>query len=242
MDSSVAIHTLDELQEMMEIRKKIEALQARYEEITMRPLMKVDVITPKEVAVSPTPPQPVLRPVKPAPAVTSTPEPAPKPPEPTPAPIVPAAAALKTVTPPIPTPPAAAPAVIPVTPIPTIPTPPATVVQPSPSPLPPAATAPAAPAAPSVTLAKVQPAPPMAAATKGAEKSSGISNSIAAVITASGKALTFDEIYSLLEEGNYTLPSQKPKLVVRRALFIKANFKMVGKDVQGQGKYEVVVG
>jgi len=239
VDSSVAIHTLDELQEMMEIRKKIEALQARYEEITMRPLMKVDVITPKEATVSPTPPQPVLRPVKPALAVTSTPEPAPKTPDPTPAPIVPAAAAPKTITPPIPTPPVAAPAVIPVTPTPTITTPPVTVVQPSPSPLPPVATA---PAAPSVTLAKVQPAPPVAAAAKGAEKSSGISNSIAAVITASGKALTFDEIYSLLEEGNYTLPSQKPKLVVRRALFIKANFKMVGKDVQGQGKYEVVVG
>lgn len=42
-----------------------------------------------------------------------------------------------------------------------------------------------------------------------------------AVINASGKALAFDEIYAGLESGGYTLPAEKPKLVVRKILFNK---------------------
>ena len=79
------------------------------------------------------------------------------------------------------------------------------------------------------------PASPPATAPKGGS----LRDSIAAVIQAANKPLTFDEIYAELEAGEYKLPGNKPKLVVRKTLFDKAAFKIVGKDKLGQGKYEV---
>jgi len=178
MDYSAGMHTVEELQEMMELRKQMEELQARYEAILKRPLKDGE----------------------PAPAATPAPAAAPAP-----APVAAPAPATK-------------------------------------APEAPAAAAPAPPAAPTPTAAPATPAtPPAAPAAVAADKpkSGALKEAIAGVIQAAGKALTFDEIYAALEAGGHKLPEQKPKLVVRKTLFNKAAFKMVGKDKLGQGKYEV---
>ncbi len=183
MDYSAGMHTVEELQEMMELRKQMEALQLRYAAILERPLKASGELPP---ASSPTAP------------ATSSSAAAP--------PVAPSAVA-------------AAPA--------------------APVPEKPAATAPAAPVAPAAPASS--PTPPAAPAAD-APKPGSLRESITAVLKAAGKPLSFDQIYAALEAGNYKLPEQKPKLVVRKTLFNKAAFAMVGKDKLGQGKYDIIGG
>jgi hypothetical protein len=201
------MHTVDELQEMMELRKEMAKLQARYAEILDRPQQlssePVPVIVVKPVAAPPANPTVTLPPsTAPQPVVqTKVARPVDVP--------VPVAAEIK-------------------------------VVAPKSAPVAPPQVAPVVAAAPTPVPEVITPTPPVTAAVASAPTGGGsVRESIVAVINASGKALAFDEIYAGLEAGGYKLPAEKPKLVVRRTLFNKAVFNMVGKDKHGQGQYEV---
>jgi hypothetical protein len=225
VDYSAGMHTVEELQEMMKIREEMAVLQSRYEAILKRPLGGASE------------PAPIAAPAPAAP----TPAPAAIPVE---TPPVAAAAPVAPVTPPVvptapATPPAAAPKTAPAkaetisvapkadkaAPIRINPTAASTPV-PTPPPVSTPATATAA-------------AVPSSAPSPSAPQGGSLRDSISTVILAAGKPIAFDEIYAALEAGGYTLPEQKPKLVVRKTLFNKAAFTMVGKDKLGQGQYEV---
>jgi len=193
------MHTVDELQEMMELRKQMEALQLRYKTILERPLKKGADTPP--AAPPPAPEKPAPTPAAPAPTPV-TPEPTPVVVTPTPTPDTPADK-------------------------------PAEAAPPAPAPDKPAAeaAAPSAPAAP--------PTPPTPPAPAGNQPKPGsLRDAITTVLKAADKPLNFDEIFAALEAGGHKLPEQKPKLMVRKTLFNKAAFTMVGKDKAGQGQYE----
>lgn len=226
MDYSAGMHTVEELQEMMELRKQMEALQARYETILKRPLKEDGAAPP--AAPTPTPAAP------PTPAITPVPAPSAPPAPPSMRPVEPEKPAAAPAPSPAPaTPPP--PAVIPAAAAPEKPAEPEKPAAAPASPTPASATPETPPASPAPAPAAAAPA----AAPATAPKAGKLKESIQTVIREAGKALTFDEIYAALEAGGHELPEQKPKLVVRKTLFNKAAFKMVGKDKLGQGKYEV---
>ncbi len=258
MDYSEGMHTVEELEEMVQIRKEMETLQLRYNEILNRSLddagsaiapPAIETAAPVASAAPEMAQRPATREAPTPVAPIELPEPTPEPaPEPTPTPVAPIELAEPT---PAPTPiPAPAPTVTLEPP----PTPMAPPVQASKAPPPPLPVLPSVKRSvsppPTVVVpaskraARTAPGPTVTPAPKAAPAASGanggsLRESILAVLRASGTPLSFDEIYAGLEAGEYTLPPEKPKLVVRRILFNKTAFKMVSKDKLGQGKYEV---
>lgn len=214
MDYSAGMHTVEELQEMMKLRQQMEVLQARYAAILKRPLENAPPASPSPQATAPIAEE-AAAPEQPSVASPATPATVTPPP-------APAAAATATVS--VPEPPTPKVAVKPKNPD----------VKPK-----------AKPAAPTPTVTPK--AVPKAASTApkastAASGGGGLQEAIAGLMREAGKPLAFDEIYAGLEASGYALPEKKPKLVVRKTLFKKSVFKMVGKDKMGQGKYEPMDG
>ncbi len=226
VDDLANMHTIEELQEMMELRKQIDELQARYEAIYKRPLE--ESAAPDRSAITPpTAAQQEPKPTVVTPALPSS-EKNPAPAAATLAPVAKESQPVKILKPVPKLEPLSPPRAQPVEVAAKAPSP-AKPVTPPPSPVKPVAESPEPKAA-----APVVPKTPEAKPTGGSLK-----DSVAKVIKAAGKPLAFDDIYSALEQGGYKLPEKKAKLVVRKVLFDKSFFKMVGKDKAGQGLYEV---
>jgi len=71
--------------------------------------------------------------------------------------------------------------------------------------------------------------PPRPAAAPAAPKdraSMTLKDHVVDVLEKAGKALPFEEVYKRLEEGGAPLPKEKPKLVVRQILYNKALFEV----------------
>lgn len=187
-----------ELTELLDIRRKIDALQMRYNELAAKMAMP-----PSAVAAAP-----VAAPVAPAPVPVAAPQSVP---------VAPPAAVQARPVVAMPVRPVAAPVAAPVAPA-------QPVAQPVPaSQLPPGEleTKRFPAAAPSPGAAVLAPTLSKDPATWT------LKDYIVDVLAKAGKPLTFEDVCKRLEERKAPFPKDKPKLVVRQILYNKALFEVV---------------
>lgn len=198
MEQGIRMNTTEEIQELLAIRKQMDALQARYDAILAR----------THVRPASSAPSPGTAPVE------SMPEPKPAVPVPVAVPVIK----------PVETVPPSQKSVIP--PVPVLKSPVATAT-PAPGPLAPAIPV-LKPPSPLPDLKPCQDAvkAPAALATPAADAAglSSLESAIIKVMTEKGLPMGFDAIYAALEKSGAPLPADKPKLVVRKILFNARRF------------------
>lgn len=187
-----------ELTELLDIRRKIDALQMRYNELAAKMAMP-----PSAAAAAP-----VAAPVAPAPVPVAAPQPVP---------VAPPAAVYARPVAVAAAQPVAAPVAVPVQPV-------KPVAQAVPaSQLPPGELEtkrfPAAAPQPGAT--------PLAPTLSKDPATWTLKDYIVDILAKAGKPVTFEDVYKRLEERKAPMPKDKPKLVVRQILYNKALFEVV---------------
>lgn len=203
MDKIKDMLSVEELQEMVDVRKTIDKLLLRYNELMGRHTGMAAM-----GASAPAEPQ-TKAPESPAPVVETK---APEPPKPTEEKKAPAPVEEKKA----PAPP------------PVVEKKPAPVEEKKAVPVEEKQTAPEPEKKDEPPKADVPAAAPAAGGMTNAEK-------VRAILTAAGKPLSFEEVYTALEKSEYELPATKPKLVIRKVLYNPANSFHINK-----GKFDLV--
>lgn len=193
-----------ELTELLDIRRKIDALQMRYNELAAKMAMPPSAAAAAPVAAP-------VAPVAPAPMPVAAPQPVP---------VAPPAAVYARPVAVAAAQPVAAPVAVPVAPVqPVQPVAQAVPASQVPSGELETKRFPAAAPSPGAT--------PLAPTLSKDPATWTLKDYIVDILAKAGKPVTFEDVYKRLEERKAPMPKDKPKLVVRQVLYNKALFEVV---------------